>query len=356
MYIKHLLLVSAITVILSQCSGKLDDSALLPPATGDPGEVVLVMDSIKWAGPLGQELRDIYRAPHPGLLQDEPLFHLIHVVPDKFNRVLKNAKNLIFVHTFEGNSRSDRILEQYFTEASRTRIKSDPDLFMVTQEDLFAKDQSVLYLFQVNTDDLINHLQNHRNQLLQHFLEVEKARFSQALYKAPSVEGIENHLIDKYQCYLKVPFGYEIAVETDQVIWLRQRAKIDKNIFITYRDYNDESELTKAQIVNFRDRRWRRFLLGQDSLSYMITEPLVPVDSTAVNLDRNYAIEIRGIWKLNNNSMGGSFISYSVVDQSLGRIYYLEGFVYAPGENKRNPLRELETILWTFKTRAELGS
>jgi hypothetical protein len=88
----------------------------------------------------------------------------------------------------------------------------------------------------------------------------------------------------------------------------------------------------------------------------MITEPIVPIDSVSMTLRNKYTVEVRGVWKLKNNSMGGPFLGYVFVDESLGRLYYVEGFVYAPGKKKRNIIRELETILWTFETQSEHSS
>jgi hypothetical protein len=36
-------------------------------------------------------------------------------------------------------------------------------------------------------------------------------------------------------------------------------------------------------------------------------------------------------------------------------IYYIEGFAFAPGRDKREFMRELEAILWSFKTSADLA-
>ncbi len=336
------------------CSSSLEENGLLPPANGDPGEIILVMDSTKWAGPLGEEIRKIFRAPFPGLLQDEPKFKLIHIDPNQFNRILKHGKNLIFVYSFEDNTRGDLILRNYFTNESLERIQQEPELFMFRQSNLFAKNQSVLYLFQVSTDKLLEHIRNNGDELLKYFVDVEKNRYHRALYTAPSVKGIENKLLNDHKCYMKIPYGYEVAVETENTIWIRQMdRKIDKNIFITYADYTSEKSFLLKNIIRFRDRKWRRFLLGSDSLSYMVTERLVPVDSASVTLGKKFSVESRGVWKLNNNTMGGPFLSYTFVDEELNRLYYIEGFVYSPGENKRNTLRELETILETFKTESE---
>ena len=342
------------TLIVYSCSISSDGDSMLPQANGEPGEIVLIMESNKWEGALGQEIRSIFRAPFPGLLQDEPKFNVIHIDPSQFNSVLKNAKNLMFVHSFDGSSRADQILSNYFTADSRQRIKDDPELFMYKQKNLFARNQQVLYLFQQTSEALLEHLKANPQQLLQFFTDAEKGRYHRALYNAPSVKGIEDKLLKDHDLYMKIPYGYQIAIETDNTIWLRRMdRKIDKNIFITYADYTSEQSFSTNQIIKFRDRKWRRFILGDDSLSYMVTEPLVPIDSFSINLGKKYTVETRGVWKLNNNSMGGPFLGYTFVDQNLNRLYYIEGFVYSPGEAKRNTLRELETVLYTFQTAEE---
>lgn len=342
---------------LTNCSSLLDDKALLPPATGESGEVVLVMDSAKWMGPLGDEVRNTFKAPFPGLIQDEPVFNLVYVDPDKLNSVLRNSRNMVFVNTLEGNSRGDIILRNYFTKESLETIRSDTTLFMSKQNDLFARGQAVMHLFQDTGDRLIDHIRNNRSSIQQYFVNVEKNRFYQALYKAPEETGIENQMLQNHQCFMRIPYGYEIAVESNNSIWIRlMDNRVDKNLFITYKDYTEEQAFNRENIVAFRDRSWRKFLLGDDSLSYMITEPLVPIDSVSINWKNKFTVEARGVWKLRNNSMGGPFLGYIFVDEALGRLYYIEGFVYAPGQKKRNTLRELETILWTFETQVEHSS
>ncbi len=71
-------------------------------------------------------------------------------------------------------------------------------------------------------------------------------------------------------------------------------------------------------------------------------------------LEGKYARKIKGLWKTNNLAMGGPFVGLSFVDESLNRIYYIEGFLYSPGKRQRELIRELETILKTFRTKAEL--
>ena len=52
--------------------------------------------------------------------------------------------------------------------------------------------------------------------------------------------------------------------------------------------------------------------------------------------------------------MGGPFVSYAMVDEANGKFYYVEGFTFSPSKDQREIMRELETILSTFRTSAEL--
>jgi hypothetical protein len=67
-----------------------------------------------------------------------------------------------------------------------------------------------------------------------------------------------------------------------------------------------------------------------------------------INFKGRFAVQLRGLWKVNNYYMGGPFISYAMVDEGTNRLYYVEAFLYSPGEEQRDDLRELNTILKTF--------
>ena len=46
---------------------------------------------------------------------------------------------------------------------------------------------------------------------------------------------------------------------------------------------------------------------------------------------------------------GGPFHSKIIYDSKLNRIYYLEGYVFAPGLKKRGLMQEISSILKTFE-------
>ncbi|MEO1051916.1 MAG: DUF4837 family protein [Bacteroidota bacterium] len=351
---KLLVSLSVLTLIASSCINQQAEKVTeyLRNAGGAPGEIILVMDSIKWNGALGSVVKEVFSGDVPGLPQDEPWFTIHQVNPENLNGMLRQSRNLIFVSTYEGNRRGDRIIRSYYTENSLNRIKNEPDLFMFTDHDEFAKGQNVLHLFSQNDALLIDRITEHREQLRGYFDEQERKHLQRKFLKAKERKGLSENLMAKHGFSIRVPFTYQVADERDDFIWLRSFGMNVKqsNIIISWQDYESQQDFDLEQLLAWRDDLGRAYVWGDDSDSYLKTETLVTPSEKAIDFKNRYAKEIRGIWKLNDNSMGGAFISYAVLDEASNRVYYLEGFVYNPAGQKRELLREVESVLWTFKT------
>ena len=58
---------------------------------------------------------------------------------------------------------------------------------------------------------------------------------------------------------------------------------------------------------------------------------------------------MRGLWEMENDMMGGPFVSYSQVDTAKNIVVVTEGFIYAPEKRKRDYIREMEAALQTLE-------
>jgi len=339
---------------MAACSG--NQGSLLPPSSGTWGEIILTMDSAKWRGQLGDEIRNTFMPVVEGLPREEPLFSIKYVDPLKLNSVLKSARNMIFVTSFESKSQQTRVLKNYFTKGSVEEITKDSTRFLHINEDDFAVDQKVMYLFGNTDKQLIYNLRENREKLQDYFNNRESERLIKSLYNAKEVKGINDHLIEKYHFLLRVPFGYQIADEEDDFVWLRNLgAQQDKDIFITFKPYTSEDQLSAESLIEWRNETAKKYLFEDPAKpeTFLLTETIVPPIAKIVNIIGKYGVEIKGLWKTNNLSMGGPFISYSFVDEGLNRLYYIEGFLYSPGKPQREFMRELKVILSTFRTESE---
>ena len=81
----------------------------------------------------------------------------------------------------------------------------------------------------------------------------------------------------------------------------------------------------------------------------MSIQDVFPITSKKISFKGNSSIESVGLWKLSDISAGGPFKSIIIYDSNKKRVYYLEGYVYAPGSKKRNLMQEISSILMTFE-------
>lgn len=356
---KSTLLIICCTLFFFACNISNEDKiSVLPKAKGKSGEIILSMDSAKWADTLGSEIRATFKPIVEGLPRGEALFSVRYVDPRRLNSVLKQVKNIIFVSTLDSRSKGSRIINNYFTKESKQQIKENNKLFVFTDQNVFARGQEVMYLFGQNDEQLIDHVSTNRAQLQSHFNSIEDKRLKKELYKTNEVKGVNQMLINKHSCSMRIPFGYQLVENISGFVWVRRiETRVDKDIFISYRDFDNEEIFKDENIIELRESITSKYLFDDpaDLSTYVTTQSYMPLIHEEVNFTNKYAIRTKGLWKTNNNAMGGPFLSFTFVDEILNRLYYIEGFIYSPGKSQREYMREMAVILSTFKTSKELS-
>lgn len=351
---RSFILFICLSLLVFSCNSDKDSTAL-PKATGKSGDMIIIMDSLQWKTPLGQEVRKIFLAELPGLPRSEPAFNVTFVHPNKKIRLLTQVRNLVYVFTLDQQTAGSKILREDFSETTLAKIKNDTSFFLSTEKDEYSRGQQVMYLFGDTNENLTHHLQLNRNRLREFFNTFERQRAIDNLAKTKSTEGLANLLRQEQQIEMAVPFGYKLADKSEDFVWLRQiETEEDNNIFIVWKAYESEYQLLPDSLLDWRNSILRKYIFEdpENPDSYLTTEtkiPFNPLQARQVTIDGSFAMELRGLWKTNNNTMGGPFLSYARVDEKKGRIYYIEGFTFSPGREQREILRKLEASLWTFK-------
>lgn len=338
-----------LAAIFYSCNIDESSTRLLVPASGKAGEIILVIDSTQWQGELGEVLRETLEANLPGVSRPESLFTVRYIEPTLFNSVLNKARNLIFVATLDSKTKGGEIVRNYMTN---NYIQEHPDKFIISQKNLYASGQNALYLFSATTDELIERIRNNKSTIRNFFNQKENENLKVALYKSKEEKAVADYMNKKYGFSIRVPNGYRIEEEDSAFFWIRNVGQVDKNIFVTYRKYTDESIFKNKYLIGLRDSitHYRIFEDPANPDTYMRVDTLhMETEYTTVDFHGHYGKRIRGIWNT-GISLGGSFISYVFVDEETNRLYFLDGFVASPGHKKREALRELDVILNTYKT------
>lgn len=333
---------------------KAKDISFLPDAAGESGEIVIVINKKKYNDKLGEAIKEVFRETVPGLTRSEPMFTIRVIEPFEFNRIFKVARNLVYVISYEGNSAADRYLQGTFSEASKERIFNDPDLFMQTSENQYAKGQKVLQLFGTSDDALIKNM-TAKSHLIQNYFNIaEKERLAKSIRMSAASRTVLRKVNDQLGVNIKIPAGYELAVLKDDFAWVRALPAVgpSKNLFVYSKPYTSETEFESDNIIKLRNEIGQKYIFGdpENEESFMITETkfMQPIFRN-INFNDQYTVEMKGAWKTNNFSVGGTFVSYTFVDKTSERLYYIEGFIIHPSEDHRELIREMESLLTTFR-------
>ena len=93
----------------------------------------------------------------------------------------------------------------------------------------------------------------------------------------------------------------------------------------------------------------KQYIPGPSNGSYMKTDQeYFPPESRVIgDFATDYAVKTAGLWMLENDFMGGPFLSYSFVDPKNQELITLCGYVYQPNKKKRDLLRQLEAIMYS---------
>jgi len=311
--------------VLVSCDS--EQQPLLPQVTGKPGEVIVVIDEYQWNSDIGNFFRNLFSQPVPALPQEEPIYNPIRIASSNFNNIFKSHRNII--------------LTKISSRHQKPRI--------IVQRDIWAKPQLVINVIGPKDTTTLNYLMENADKLV---ALLDQAELDRTIlnYKRNRAKGIDESLHTKHNLSISVPAGYVIKQDTNNFVWIsHDLSDLIQGVLIYYYDYTDSNTFTSEYLIRKRNQFLKKYVPGPNKGSYMSTEELVPVLFGEYTKNDLYVAEMRGLWKLENGFMGGPFISMTSLDQNRNRVVTVEGFVFAPGLDKRNYIRQLEAILHTFK-------
>jgi hypothetical protein len=315
-----------ILIVFVSCNNS-GNTGLSKNVTGRAGELVVVISEEAWAGKPGKLLRETLAQEHLALPQDEPLFDLVNVQHQGFKSIFKTTRNIV-----------------------QTRISSNVDSSGVTfQDNVWASPQATVIIQAKNEGEFEKLLNENKDRIMSYFLKAEKDRLTQN-YEKYYERGIYNVLNENFGVTLKVAPGFQIAEEKEDFIWLRyETPEIAQGVILYTFPYVSDSAFMVDYQLKVRDSILRSHVPGPTNGSFMATERRIEQINNFREHNGNYAAEMRGLWRVVNDFMGGPYISLAVLDAARQRIIVAYGYVYAPSKDKRNLLRQVEAMLYSLK-------
>ena len=310
-----------LTLALLSC-GK-SDTVTLVSSTGRINHVLIVMNNEDWQGRVGDALKKIIGEPVKGLPQDEGQLSVNQVDPLAFNSLFKRNRNILFVGL-------DSVSNFY------------------TNSNVYASPQTTLTILAKTKDELIENINSHQKEIIDIFRKNDLALYQKKVTK-DFHDPSEIETLNNLGITMKIPFDYKKVEDTGQFMWYRNTFERGLMNIIAYEMPIFDEGYTVESLVSFRDSIGKNYIPGQFDNTYLKTESKFPPLTKKVSFNGLKPLEMRGLWYVEGDFMGGPFLSYTIEDKAHDRLIVVEGFSYSPGAKKRDVLFELEAILKTVK-------
>lgn len=313
-----------VMIVFQSCS---NEPVLHQNITGKANEVIIVISDESWNGKPGEMLRNTLAQQHLALPQNEPVFDLINVPHAGFKKIFRSTRNII-----------------------QTSISANVETpGVIFKDDVWAYPQATVEISAKNAAQFEELFTLNSNKIISYFLSAEKKRLTMN-YQKYNEKLIFNTLNENFGITMTVPPGFAIARQKKDFLWVRyETPEISQGIVIYTFPYISDSTFTENYLVAKTDSVLEINVPGPTDGSYMAVEKQIDQVLNVFEHNKNYAVEMRGLWRLENDFMGGPYISIAELDASNQRVVVAFGYVYAPSKDKRNLLQQVEAMVYSLK-------
>lgn len=322
-------IVFALLIILTSCGDQQDKSTKARSVGGTSEILFVTQNDDQWKGQMGQAVRDFFEQEQYGLPQSEKNFKVAHINIDALNDMFKKHRNLII-------GKIDKDIERPLVE---------------TQKNWVSEPQFVMRITASSVESWIRTFDSQKEELKLLFDQNERERFAE-FFRPMTNYKIVNKLKERFGVSMTIPEDYFIGVDKDNFMWIRKETDDMSMAFIVYElPYKDTADFNPNNIIKVRDSIVQKYIPGPIDGSYMTTDKefIKPVFKTLPKFPAGYAVETRGLWNVVGDFMAGPFVSYSIVNPEHTKIVTAEGWIYYPNKDKRDLLRQQESILYSLK-------
>ena len=319
-----IVLLAGLTLLAASCE-KQKKEPVKASISGKAGEVEIVSSKAVWESEVGNAIRTVLQAEYPFTPQKENKFRIYNVPPEGFVNVFRAHRNILYVHI-----------------ADTCKPK------LAINRDVWAEPQTMITVFAPNEAAAAEIILDGNEQICETFEDAERER---VIYNARKFENasLASSVRAQFGGSPWFPSSYTLKKHTADFVWISyETSYTTQGIFIYKFPYRDESQFSLEALVAKRNEVMKENVPGTLEGSYMITNPVIEPGYWKKSYKGRYFTEIRSLWETQNDYMGGPFISDAFRSTDGKNIIVIEGFVYAPKYDKRDYLRQLEAIIYSW--------
>ncbi len=349
-------IIAALLVMLSlvSCNDEIINTYKAKPvAMGRLNDLVVVADDELWDGMPGDTFRHYFESAYPIMPKPESLFDIRHFTikqlqGEPLRKELRTYVVLADLSDIE--SHTSKMVRNDIGEDRYLKAKDGEAIKSTVGKDKWARGQIIIYIFGKNELELSRKIRERFSPIAERIRKHDEKQLFASIYTVKRENlGAIAKIEKSHGITMKIPGDYEVILDKpeENILWFRRDDReSSSNIVLRSYDYKDTSQLTTESIIALRDEYGKAYISGSSKGSYMVTNAVdLPVYDYTYDIDGMYTKEIRGIWEMEHDFMGGPFVSYVILDSKKGRLTFVDTFIYAPGKEKRDMVQQMEYVV-----------
>lgn len=319
--------VVALTLIMAaSCTTKPQTAS--KTAIGKPYESFVICDNEAWESGIDSALYRTVGARVAGLPRPESYFYILgHKSHAEASSMERKYGNLISINI--------------------DPIYAEPTLKV--EDNVYARPQVVISVNAPTIESAKRFIEEHGAEIAGHF-EIGERNRSLADSRRSSMPKLMEQFKKHTGIDMHIPAGFGRANSGDRsLLWfMRDYEKKAQYIFAFSQRYNGPEDFEGAALermlinklaVVHSDKPGSRLTISQNA----------PIYWSKIVANGRLWYELRGCWEVTFDQMGGPFVSFSTLDEERGIITTIVFALYAPEEQQRGLMGELEYLIYTAK-------
>lgn len=324
--IKIVSAVALTLIVAASCTTKPQTAS--KTAIGMPYESFVICDNEAWESGIDSALYRTVGARVAGLPRPESYFYILgHKSHAEASSMERKYGNLISIN-----------IDPIYTEPT-----------LKVEDNVYARPQVVISVNAPTIESAKRFIEEHGAEIAGHF-EIGERNRSLADSRRSSMPKLMEQFKKHTGIDMHIPAGFGRANSGDRsLLWfMRDYEKKAQYIFAFSQRYNGPEDFEGAALermlinklaVVHSDKPGSRLTISQNA----------PIYWSKIVANGRLWYELRGCWEVTFDQMGGPFVSFSTLDEERGIITTIVFALYAPEEQQRGLMGELEYLIYTAK-------
>lgn len=321
-------LVAILALCAVSCNRNKTRKALLPNISGKPGEIVVVITKGNWEGSFGSVLRDSLEAEFPFLPQSEPMYELVNVAPSGFTSMFQIHRNIIV--------------------ANISADVTEPGV--IYKGDVWAAPQCVIRINAPTEEIAVELFQKDCEKIKAVLEQAERARViaNTKRYEQRDLAPIVTAMAGGSPHF---PSGYRLKGKKENFLWITYDPQFTEQSILIYKYPVVEGKdmMSPESLLEAQSNMMKENVPGMFENTYMIVSPVIAPSVKYKKYGVHEFAELRGLWEVQGDYMGGPFVSHVFYTPDGQSMILMQVFVYAPKYDKKNYLKQIESVMYSFE-------